>query len=382
MVKKGKGKLFQCFVDFKKAYDTVDRSILLERLQKLGINGILLKNIHSMYTRTFYSIKLKGGHTDPIASNLGLKQGCPLSPMLFNLYIDDIQDCFDQTCEPIQIHNKLFNYFLYADDLVIISKSKIGLQNGIDKVYDFSQSKHLTISDEKSKTMVFNSAGRLIKEIFTLKDKSLEPVQSFCYLGFDVKCSGIVTHAMNVLNDKGNKALRPLLGVIYRFNIPFKSAVKLFNTFISPILLYNTENWNIISDTFLKRLNTDNLFSWIIKSKVDTTHRKMLKNVLGVTKSCPDLAVYGETGEFPLSLKGLRLTLNFWNRVNSLPETSLAKKALLENITIRSNWIQTIEKLIGILNIADKIENPHKFNNSAKKSLRISIHKILEKFFE
>ena len=202
------------------------------------------------------------------------------------------------------------------------------------------------------------------------------------FLGFDVKCSGIVTHAMNVLNDKGNKALRPLLGVIYRFNIPFKSAVKLFNTFISPILLYNTENWNIISDTFLKRLNKDNLFSWTIKSKVDTTHRKMLKNVLGVTKSCPDLAVYGETGEFPLSLKGLRLTLNFWNRVNSLPETSLAKKALLENITIRSNWIQTIEKLIGILNIADKIENPHKFNNSAKKSLRISIHKILEKFFE
>ena len=96
----------------------------------------------------------------------------------------------------------------------------------------------------------------------------------------------------------------------------------------------------------------------------------MLKNVLGVTKSCPDLAVYGETGEFPLSLKGLRLTLNFWNRVNSLPETSLAKKALLENITIRSNWIQTIEKLIGILSIVNKIENPHKFNNSAKKAFR------------
>ena len=174
---------------------------------------------------------------------------------------------------------------------------------------------------------------------------------------------------MNVLNDKGIKALRPLLGTIYKFNIPFKSALKLFQTLILPILLYNTENWNIISDTFLNKLNKDNFFSWILNSKTDTTHRKLLKNILGVTKTCPDVAVYGETGEFPLSLKGLRITLNFWYRVTNLPESTLAKKALLENISIRSNWIKTIEKLIGILDLSDKIENPKKFNICTKNAL-------------
>ena len=70
-------------------------------------------------------------------------------------------------------------------------------------------------------------------------------------------------------------------------------------------------------------------------SKVDLVHRKLLKFALGVSKSCPNLAVYGEIGETPLSFKGYRLTLNFWHRVTNLPETALVKKAMLENIKLK-----------------------------------------------
>ena len=62
--------------------------------------------------------------------------------------------------------------------------------------------------------MIFNTPGKFFKEYFTLNGNTLDPVQSFCYLGFDVKCSGIVTHVRNILNDKGNKALKPLLTAI------------------------------------------------------------------------------------------------------------------------------------------------------------------------
>ena len=80
------------FIDFKKAYDSVDRGKLFRRLQSIGINGIFLKNIKAMYETISYKIKLRDGYLDPISSNLGLKQGCPLSPMLFNMYIDDVED--------------------------------------------------------------------------------------------------------------------------------------------------------------------------------------------------------------------------------------------------------------------------------------------------
>ena len=73
-MKKNKGKLYVAFIDFKKAYDTVDRDILFERLRHLGINGTFYNNIKAMYKDTKYSIKLRDGYLDPINSNLGLRQ--------------------------------------------------------------------------------------------------------------------------------------------------------------------------------------------------------------------------------------------------------------------------------------------------------------------
>ena len=151
VVKIGKKKLFAVLIDFKKAYDTVNRDILIKRLKSVGINGFFLRNILAMYQKTEYSVKLKNGYTRAINSNLGLKQGCPLSPMLFNLYIDDIENVFDDNCDPISIQSQRINHFLYADDLVILSQSKEGLQRSLDRVADFSKIKHLTISIKKVK---------------------------------------------------------------------------------------------------------------------------------------------------------------------------------------------------------------------------------------
>ena len=199
VVKKGKRKLFVAFIDFKKAYDTVDRDLLLKRLKHLGINGLFLKNIASMYEKTKYSIKLSKGYLDALNSNLGLKQGCPLSPILFNLYIDDIEYIFDEQCDPIEFQGIHLSHFLYADDLV---------QKSLDNLYSYSMKKRLSISIKKSKTMIFNLTGKFIKKYFMISGKPLEPVHSFCYLGFDFKASGSVKHAANVLHDKANEAMR------------------------------------------------------------------------------------------------------------------------------------------------------------------------------
>jgi hypothetical protein len=109
-------KLFAAFIDFKKAYDTVNRDTLLNRLNDHGINGILFRNIAAMYKKTEYLVKYNNGHLDAINSNIGLKQGCPLSPILFKMYIDNVDEIFDSMCEPILFQEKNINYFLYADD--------------------------------------------------------------------------------------------------------------------------------------------------------------------------------------------------------------------------------------------------------------------------
>ena len=183
-----------------------------------------------MYNDTKYSIKLNKGHLPPIESNLGLKQGCPLSPLLFNLYIDDVGSVFTDDCAPLELHDIKLSHFLYVDDMILLFETEEGLQNSLNALHRFSVRKRLEISVKKSKTMVFNKSGRFIKKYFNLNGKLLEPVQDFCYLGFEVKASGMTSHAMNTLYDKANKAMRPLMISIARFNIPVKKAIHLFHT--------------------------------------------------------------------------------------------------------------------------------------------------------
>ena len=59
-----------------------------------------------MYKELYYSVKLPEGLTHKISSTVGLKQGCILSPTLFSLYINDLVDMFDSTCDPVEQHNR------------------------------------------------------------------------------------------------------------------------------------------------------------------------------------------------------------------------------------------------------------------------------------
>ena len=125
--------------------------------------------------------------------------------MLFNLYIDDTSEIFDDQCDPIEFQGENLSHFLYADDLVIISYTENGLQNALDNLYSYSVRKSLSISIKKSKTVIFNQTGKLIKKYFKINGMLLEPVHTFCYLGFDVSASAAVTYAVNTLYDKANK---------------------------------------------------------------------------------------------------------------------------------------------------------------------------------
>ena len=398
VVKKNKKKLYTAFIDFKKAYDTVDRDKLFKRLQALEINGPFLKNIMALYEKPSYKIKLNKGYLDPIRSNLGLKQGCPLSPILFNLYIDDVKDAFDNHCDPIKIQDEKLYHFLYADDLVLLSNSAQGLQRSLDKLADYADKRSLTISIKKSKTMIFNLQGRLLKEKFNIKGESLEPVKTFCYLGFEMTPSGTVRHAMNILNEKAKKALKPLLNVIAKFDLSSKLAIRLFHTYISPIILYNVENWTILTDKKIQTFTEKSLFDDTNESKADVVHRNLLKYILGLSKSTPNMAIYGETGEIPLSFKGYRLMLNYWKRLTCLPEDSLARKALTESVNLRTNWIKTIEKLLLTFNLIEvdetqftdktKIGIYEYYINSWKNKLaneeipRMNVYKVINSNFD
>ena len=85
VLSKRRGKLYCAFIDFKAAFDSVDRQLLFKKLYSIGVNGNFLKILISMYKNVKARVRLSNGLTDEFSCSNGLKQGCVLSPLLFFL---------------------------------------------------------------------------------------------------------------------------------------------------------------------------------------------------------------------------------------------------------------------------------------------------------
>ena len=165
------------------------------KLQNIGISGLLYENIKRLQESVAYMVKVKGGYLEPIKIHMGLRQGGILSPILFNPFIDDIKDIFDKICEPINLSATDLFHLLYADGLILLSKSEKGLKHCLKNLEEYCRTWQLEINVTKSKVMIFNSSGRKLKySNFCLQDHTLNITDSYCYLGVDMTPSGSLQH--------------------------------------------------------------------------------------------------------------------------------------------------------------------------------------------
>ena len=145
-------------------------------------------------------IKLEQGLTQPFKTTAGVKQGCVLSPILFNLFINKLPSVYDQQCDPVSIQGQPLNCLMFADDCVVLSKSITGLQRSINKTVSHFKGLGLSINVKKTKVMIFNSRGFKPEKFphlsFKIEESPLEIADSYTYLGLIFKPSGSVTAAV------------------------------------------------------------------------------------------------------------------------------------------------------------------------------------------
>ena len=147
----GKTKLFVCFFDLRKAFDTVDRTrLFFDLLSQYRVGGKFLHVLQNIYTENKLFIKLEGGLTHPFTTTTGVKQGCVLSPILFNLFINKLPFCYDNKCDPVYLGNEAINCLMWADDCVVMSTSAKGLQTSINKTVNFFRELGLEVNTKKN----------------------------------------------------------------------------------------------------------------------------------------------------------------------------------------------------------------------------------------
>ena len=161
---KGKKKLFGCFVDFSKAFDTVPRDILLQKLKDRGINGRVLEIIQTLYQEDYASVKIGTTFSPPFKTNIGVRQGCVLSPLLFNIFLSDLQPILDSCRDNVNIdENTKISCFLWADDILMLSETAEGLQSKLFKLEEYCKTNKLTVNTDKTQYMISNKTSRLLK---------------------------------------------------------------------------------------------------------------------------------------------------------------------------------------------------------------------------
>ena len=164
IVHKRTQRLFVAFIDLKKAYDKVNRHALLCKLRKKGFSGKFLNIIEAMLINVVQVPNINGKLLSQIVTTVGLKQGDNLSPILFNIFFDDVEQIFDTSCDPVILTDELsINHLLYVDDMAILSLSSDGLQNSLDKLKVCCDKWHLKLNTTKTKIIVFSTTGRLLK---------------------------------------------------------------------------------------------------------------------------------------------------------------------------------------------------------------------------
>ena len=318
--------IYVCFVDFAKAFDSVWRIGLFHKLLKNNINGKVYRLIKNMYTNTKLHIKSNNFVSPSLKVEKGVKQGCVLSPTLFNLFVNDLKTNLDKVnTEPPMLNNTPVNSLFYADDLVLMSTSKEGLQRALNTLHTFCSNWKLDVNLKKTQAMKFSKSPLIENHLFNFGNTCIKSVKSYTYLGLTIRSNGSFSETITNLADKAGKSLHSLRGILLHNN-KIKLPLHLFNVFIKPVLLYGSEIWG---QDFMDYKKWD-------KSPIEKMHLKFCKYLLQCNRQACNTAVRGELGQFPLLLDVKLNIVKYWLHIVQLPHNNLAKEAFMEQM--KNNW--------------------------------------------
>ena len=378
---KKEGRVFACFVDFQKAFDTVIHTGLKIKLLESGVGTLFYNIINQMYKVSRSCIRIHNSITDFFTVNMGVKQGDNLSPNLFKIFINDLPNCLEKANDPVYINDSPIHCLMYADDIILLSTSAEGLQSKLDILEKYCQNWCLTLNPQKTKILVFNKAGRHIKHAFRYQEYNLECIQHWKYLGIHFSASGIFSFAQRELYKKALKAYFKLQKNFLSMNPKVKTCLNVFDHTIKPILLYDSEIWgsfNCKSSKFRRdNVSLDHIYSNTICEKL---HTKLGKFLLGVHRKSTNFAVLSELGRFPLHFDIVKSIVRYWQRLECLEENQTefpllvnaykhSKKLHIDN---KSSWYSSLQIILE--NIP---ELKTCLNNKAKAS-KHALHKILK----
>ena len=246
--------LYINFLDFEKAFDSVDRGTLWKLLRHYGVPEEMTDMIRNLYDGLTCRVVHGNQLTDAFPIRTGVRQGCLLSPFLFLLAIDWIMKVSTKdTRNGIQwtLWTQLDDLD-FADDIALLSHNQQQMQEKTSLVAQNSEKLGLKIHNGKSKLLKVNSTST---HPISIETKALEEVDSFTYLGSIVDKQGGTDADIKIRIRKARIAFQQLKNIWSSRKLSYNTKIRIFNTNVKSVLMYGAETWRTTSNTN-KKLQT------------------------------------------------------------------------------------------------------------------------------
>lgn len=328
-------KIYAAFVDFRGAFDSIDRPKLWRKLAELKIDQrllILMQNLHSSNTCQV-KLNTKGHLSSDIPNLKGVKQGCILAPFLFNLFLSDLPDHLQKIeSHAPKLNQKPVPLLLYADDAVLLSLTSLGLKRLLSSLILYCECNKLSINYEKTKILVFSNGWKLEK--WKIRGQEIQQVKIHRYLGILFQSNlGWITHRTNAI-----KQAKCTSSAVARFyyqtgNQFIPAAIQIFQTKVQSQLLYGIPLWVQAYNSDLKKI-----------------HSSFLRRILGLPAVIKYETMCAEIGIHTLEYWAWSTSIKYWLRCHfRCPPSSLLADLLKDSY--KSRWYQHLEKKIESLGI-------------------------------
>lgn len=330
-----KQDVYCAFIDFQKAFDKVNRHVLYYKLWNEGVSTKFVQLIKKMYSQVEVCIKHNGIVSDSFHSFQGVKQGDPLSPILFLYFINDFMSNYVpfNHNHVITIEDVVLLYLLFADDAVLIAKTKTELQNQLDHLRQYCIKWDITVNINKTKVVLFTKKRRKLDFVITYGQNIIEIVDSFVYLGVLLHKSGNMKYTQKRQSQQGEKALCGLKHILDKYNFRMDTQCNMFDSLVSPVLNYASEIWG-----------------FHLADDIEKVHIKFCRKILQLSQRTPTCFLYGELNRTSMSVKRKEIILKYWLKIITDENTLIYKiynmmrqRCEMSNAT---NWASQVRDLL------------------------------------
>ncbi len=375
--------VYTCYVDLRAAYDSVPREALWRVCRKeYHVDEKLCRLLQALYKDTKSAVRVEGDLTDWFNVNTGLRQGCLMSPLLFNVYIDHVLrraikeveeeekmmwgDDWEGRRSGIRIEYRMPGgrvvrgdliagaervlALLYADDLALIAENADSLKRVVMIFERVTRECGLTISVGKTKQLITlkdpkNPNERQPDVDLTIRGERIERVKEFVYLGSLINEGGGCMRDIQRRVSQAAYRFNKLDGVWKQTAISLKTKVYIYSTTVMSTLLYGAESWTCTGKEY---------------TYLNTFHTKRLRQLAGKKRDeISNERLFKLTGMKPLENYVRYHRLRWAGHVRRMTDDRLPKKVLFGQVTggnakrgrPKANWTDSLDDDCKYVNI-------------------------------